>query len=198
VLARGHVAVLPTETLYGLSASAESAAAVSRIMQLKCIDEQRGFVALVESAAALRMYLAAGVEPRILGFLRNAWPAPLTAVVRVREPVAWGKQLDSGWSAAFRVPAHARLRALLARLRRPLLSTSVNRTGQPPLTTLEEIARVFGQEPDVWMFRDRGLEARHAAAGSTVADFTTWPPRVLRSGGFELEAALRDWAAGGA
>lgn len=188
-LEAGNVAVLPTETLYGFSVPAASEAGLRRVMQLKRISHRRAFVALVHDVDALEPHLVADSE-RVFELLRRVWPAPLTAVVRVRSPLAWGKRLESGWSAAFRVPAHPRLRLLLVRLARPLLSTSVNRTGESPFVTLDAIGRVYAREPDVWMFRDRGLENVGTGAGSTVADFTVWPPRVLRPGRFDLERVL--------
>jgi hypothetical protein len=48
------------------------------------------------------------------------------------------------------------------------------------------------------MFRDSRLERaatdHSAVPASTVADFGTWPPRVLRRGAFDLEAALANAA----
>jgi len=189
VLAAHQVAVLPTDTLYGFSVPGISAAGVRRLMQLKGIPGRRGFVCLVGRVEDVEPYLAPDQDPRGLDFLRRAWPAPLTAVLRVRAPLPWAEPVESRWTAAFRVPAHPRLRALLDRIATPLVSTSVNRSGCEPLRTLEAIGREFGREPDVWMFGDRGLESRRQQPGSTVADFTTWPPRVLRPGAIALEGA---------
>jgi L-threonylcarbamoyladenylate synthase len=146
-------------------------------------------VALAGRVEAIEGYLAPDQDGRALEFLRRVWPAPFTAVLRVRQALPWAEKLESNWTAAFRVPAHPRLRLLLARLGTPLLSTSVNRTGQEPLRSLEAIARAFGGAPDVWMFRDRGLEAR-PSLGSTLADCSLWPPRLLRPGRVALEALL--------
>jgi L-threonylcarbamoyladenylate synthase len=190
VLAEQQVAVLPTDTLYGFSVLGSSASGVERLLELKGVPRRRGFVALVAGVEALVPYLDAGQDLRGLDFLRRVWPAPLTAVMRVRAPVPWAEPVESGWTGAFRMPAHSRLCQLLQRVGTPFLSTSVNRTGAAPLLTLDAIRLEFGGEPDVWMFRDRGLESATAASASTLADFTTWPPRVLRAGRFDLEAAL--------
>jgi L-threonylcarbamoyladenylate synthase len=191
LLAAGEALVLPTETLYGFSALANAAAARGRIEAWKGIAARRGFLALVPSLDAVWPFLAETQDRRAVHFLRAVWPAPLTAVLRVREALPWGEALESGATAAFRVPAHARLRALLEKVGAPVVSTSVNRTGEPALRRQADIARGFAGVADLWCFRDRGLEMRQAGPGSTIADCTGWPPRLLRPGLFDLEASLR-------
>lgn len=190
LLAAGGALILPTETLYGFSAVAPAAAARARIEAWKGIAARRAFLALVSSLEAIRPLLDAQQDARALRFLGAVWPAPLTAVLRVQAAVPWGEALESGATAAFRVPAHPRLRALLETVGVPVLSTSVNRSGEPPLQRQAEIARRYGASADLWFFRDRGLETRGPGPGSTIADFTVWPPRLLRAGLFDLEAGL--------
>jgi L-threonylcarbamoyladenylate synthase len=55
---------------------------------------------------------------------------------------------------------------------------SANPSGVPPPTTAEEVRRYFEGEVDVIL--DGGPTA--GGTGSTVADCTVWPPRVLRAG----------------
>ena len=190
LLADGKAMILPTETLYGFSAVATSQAGRRQIAAWKGIESPRSFLALLPSFAALLSYLTPGQDPRLLDFLRRLWPAPLTAVLRVQEAQPWGETVESGATAAFRVPAHPRVRALLAKLGAPVLSTSVNRTGRAVRRREAEIEAVFGSETDLWFCRDRGLEARAPGPGSTLVDCTSWPPRLLRRGLFDLDASL--------
>lgn len=194
LLRDGGVAVLPTETLYGFSVLASDEAARRRILALKRSPPGRAFLGLAASAEAVELHVDTIRFGDPVRFLRRVWPAPLTAVLPVERALPWGEPLESGGTAAFRVPAHPRLLLLLRELGQILLSTSVNRRGQKPLLRIAEISAAFGREPDVWLFRDRRLEraAAHTSAmpASTVADFSTWPPQVLRPGAFDLEAAL--------
>src|SRR5262245_25275879 len=116
LLGSGEAMILPTETLYGFSAVATSEAGRQQIAAWKGIESPRSFLALLPCFDALLSYLSPGQDPRVLDFLRRLWPAPLTAVLRVQEAQPWGETVESGATAAFRVPAHLRLRALLARL----------------------------------------------------------------------------------
>jgi L-threonylcarbamoyladenylate synthase len=201
VLRQGGVAALPTETLYGFSCLARSDLGIRRIMGLKSIDRRRGFVALAASAAAVEAELAADQDPRALAFLRKVWPAPLTAVLATRELLPWGEKHAGRPTAAFRVPAHAQLLQLLGELGEPILSTSLNRTGSPPLARAEEILQEFGDDLDLVILDDADPE-RWAARqeneprpASSLADFTGWPPRILRRGDFDLQSALGAWEA---
>ncbi len=187
--------VLPTETLYGFSALASSGKARKQIEEWKGIEAPRSFLALVANFESIVPFLNPGQDRRILGFLRQAWPGPLTAVLQVERAQPWGETVESGSTAAFRIPAHPRLRQLLAAIGAPVVSTSVNRSGSPPLQHEDEIRAQFGAADDLWFFRDRGVETRAPGRGSSVVDFRNWPPRLLRPGAFDLNAALAAWVA---
>jgi len=198
-LRAGDLAAVPTETVYGLSCRGFDGEAVGRLAALKRIDRPRGFVALAADVEMVELRVVA--EPQRLDFLREVWPAALTAVLPVDLPVPWGESRAGSATAAFRVPALPRLRELVRRVGEPLVSTSANRTGQPPLEDAAAIVAEFGAELDIVAV---GAPETGPAAGptvgprvSTVADFTVWPPRVLRPGQFDLESALRAWQGSG-
>lgn len=199
VLRAGGVVALPTETLYGFSCLARSELGIRRILEIKGAGARRGFVALVGEVAGVRAEVHALQEPRALDFLAEVWPAALTAVLRVREVLPWGTTQDGVHTAAFRVPDHAPLRALLSALGAPVVSTSLNRTGMPPLVRPEEILQEFGDQIDLLILDDADPvqyaadQEREERQASCLADFTRWPPQVLRRGVFDLEAAVAAW-----
>jgi L-threonylcarbamoyladenylate synthase len=201
LLRQGAIVALPTETLYGFSCLAHSEIGIRRLMQVKGISQRRGFVALAGGIEVVERYLARDQDPRAIDFLRRIWPAPLSAVLRVRSALPWGEEQMTSHTAAFRVPAHAELLQLLRELGEPLVSTSLNRTGQVPLVRPEEILQEFGEALDLLILDDSDPE-RFAAhqekdlhRASSLADCTQWPPRSLRHGEFDLQAALRAWEA---
>ena len=191
-LRRGAIVALPTETLYGLSCVATDASAVTRLAMLKGITPARGFVALVARCEMLEPFLAAGHDPRALSFLRAVWPAPLSAILAVRPGLPWAEAQGGGHTAAFRVPAHAALLQLLSALDVPLVSTSANRTGEPPLGDGAAIATCFAASLAAVVVEPSAGAAAGARPGlpSTLADFTRWPPVVRRAGAYDLQAAL--------
>jgi len=180
----GSLVVLPTETLYGFSARAQDAASIARVTALKGRTEA-GFVALAADFDQVQRWVAARTPKRILEWLREAWPAPLSAILPVSGPVGWGRDsVDSGWTAAFRVPRHTWLQQVARELGEPILSTSVNRTGEPPLGCAADIAVRFGDDVDL-LVEDELLEtAAEPRLASTLVDATLWPPRLVRQGAY--------------
>jgi L-threonylcarbamoyladenylate synthase len=182
----GGMLVLPTETLYGLSARASDVAAVERIAATKR-REDRSFVAIAANLAMVQRYLPEDTPATTIAWLRQAWPAPLSVILRVNQQLAWGRLgVDSGPTAAFRIPAHPWLLELTAQLGEPILSTSVNRRGALPLQRASAIAAEFGAELDL-LVEDPQLEAAaETKMASTLVDATHWPPRVIRAGAYEF------------
>ena len=159
-LASGQIVLLPTDTIYGLHALAGNEAAVGRIAALKGRDEGKRFVIIAASMDQLLEYGAA-----VPDMLRSVWPAPLTAVV----------PHPSG-SVAVRVPDLAWLRALLDRTG-PLVSTSANRSGEPPIRVPAELAWELQQAVDFAL--DAGPRE---GKPSTLVDFTCNEPHLIREG----------------
>ncbi len=179
-LAAGGVVLLPTDTLPGLHARLDRPDAVARLRRLKRRDAARPLLLLcagIESALSL----ARGLEPRAVAFARRCWPGPFTLVVPVDDAVS-AVVHPGGTTAGLRVPRPRELRTLLERVGSPLVSTSANRSGEPPATTLAEAAARLRQEVDLVA----SLPWQGAGGPSSVVDLTAWPPRELRPGIEEL------------
>ncbi len=108
-LRAGGVALLPTDTIYGLHAVASNEAAVAKIASIKGRKAGKRFVVIAASVEQLLDYGAA-----VPDVLRSIWPAPLTAIV----PHSVG-------NVAVRIPDGGWLRGLLERTG-PLVSTSAS------------------------------------------------------------------------
>jgi L-threonylcarbamoyladenylate synthase len=174
-LAAGGVAAIPTETFYGLAADPRSEAGCARIFAIKGRDAEKALPVLVSSPEELE---SLGVEaaPAALARIVPHWPAPLTAVFPLREPLPC---TSGGASLAVRVPAHPELRRLLSRTG-PLTGTSANLSGTPPASDPETVAASLGSGID-WL-----VDGGRTPGGlpSTIVDARADPPRVLRPGAF--------------
>lgn len=180
-LEEGEVVVLPTWGLYGFSSLPEIGRAWETLFELKKgRDRKKGFILL---ASDLEMVEAStGPWPAgIREFLSRTWPAPLSVLLPSLDP-------ESDSPASFRVPPHEPLRRLIRALGRPILSTSTNRHGTPPLLDPKEIVREFF--PPLIYFGTGGPEP--AGLPSTLVDLTVRPPRVLREGAFPWREDLLD------
>jgi L-threonylcarbamoyladenylate synthase len=179
VLASGGVAVLPTDTLYGLSARISAEEGIRRISAIKRAPNDRRYILLASSIDMVDRFVRSyGCGSREM--LAEAWPAPLSVIVPSGpECPPW-----VGPTVAVRVPALPPLRALIERLGEPIVSTSVNRTGSAPLDDPHEIRHEMGAEVDLIV---TGLSDERVA--STIVDLSGDAPRVVRRGSYAWAAA---------
>ena len=180
VLSKGGLVVVPTDTLYGLSAPISSLKGLERIIAIKRCGDDHRFLYLAANVDMVERYIDGwGCVSR--GTLERIWPAPLTAVFRRGERCPdW-----MGATVAFRIPRHSLVRTAIETLGEPILSTSVNETGRPPLEDADAIEREFGALVDIIVDEGR-LAGREP---STLVDFTGEAPVVLRAGSYDWEAA---------
>ena len=126
-LLRGGVALIPTDTVYGLAAHPDFPDALRRIYEIKGRDFDKP-VAFLAADASAPARLGARLSPPAAAFARRFWPGALTLV------------LDCGGTTeGFRVPDFALTRDLLALCGGLLRVTSANLSGHPAATRLEEV-----------------------------------------------------------
>lgn len=172
----GRLVAFPTETVYGLGASALDAAGVAAVFRAKGRPPRNPLIVHVGDAAAARRVTAAW--PESAGRLAERfWPGPLTLVLprgsAVPDAVTGG-----GDTVAVRAPSHPVARALLAAAQLPIAAPSANRSQRLSPTRAEHVARdLFGR---VALILDAGPSP--GGMESTVVDLTTVPPRILRPG----------------
>jgi len=176
ILAGGGVAIVPTETVYGLICRYDDAAARDRIFALKRRPAEKLLQCLF---ADMRDLLPLGIEPGPqLQALSSFWPGPLTVIVRD----------TGGLTHGLRCPDHPLLQALLAALGAPLAGTSANPSGVDPAESAAKDFADLDGEPDVIV---RGPEPPGIA--STVLDLSDGPAKLVREGPIafaKLRAAL--------
>jgi len=172
LLSEGHVALLPTDTIYGLHASALDAEAVERIVAIKGREETKPFVVIAASIDQLAT-LGVAAPAETLAALDTIWPAPLTAILPLAQPIPASRGLAT---LAVRIPALEWLRELTAETG-PLVSTSANRSGEPPVQDPSDLALDLQQRIDAVI--DAG---ELSGAPSAIVDLSTPEPRMVRAG----------------
>lgn len=179
VLEAGGLVAFPTETFYGLGASALDAGAVRRVFAVKGRPESRPLLVLVDGEAAAERIAEAGARARAM--MARYWPGPLTLVLHARPIVPVEVTAGTG-TVGIRVPAHAVARGLARALGRPVTAPSANPTGAPPPTTAAEVLRYF--DGQIALILDAGPTP--GGLPSTILDATVDPPRVLRAGAVQV------------
>lgn len=192
-LAEGKLVAFPTETVYGLAASALDEDAVTRLLAVKGRKPGHPLTLAVKSADDALDYVP-GISRLAERLARRCWPGPITLVLDDNHPDSVIKQLPQKVRSAvspngtvgLRVPAHPMILAVLRLLPGPLALSSANRAGKADAVTAQEVVDSVGD--DVELILDDG-RAKFAQPSSVVKvgekDF-----EVLRAGVFS-EATLR-------
>lgn len=165
-LQKGHLVVLPTETVYGLCGHPDRPEAVRAMYEVKGRDPGKPLAFLacdIDQVRATDARFTAEAERVAQRF----WPGPLTLVLPV------GDQ-----TVGFRVPDHKVPRCVMKELGCPILATSANRSGQPDATTASEAVDALGD--DVALVLDAGPS--EGAVASTVLLALQDRLEVLREG----------------
>ena len=135
-LKEGAIVGLPTDTVYGVAAAWDSAAGVRTLFEAKGRPAEQPVAVLFASVDQIEETLPE-LEPSAAQVLRALLPGPYTFVVATE--VSMVPQVGTGDSLGVRVPAHPRLRGLIAQLSIPLAATSANRTGEKDVARLSEV-----------------------------------------------------------
>lgn len=177
---RGHLVVLPTDTVYGIGADAFDPAAVRSLLAAKGRGREMPPPVLISAATTVD-----ALAVRIPGYARALidafWPGPLTLVCHQQGSLQWDLG-DTRGTVAVRMPDHEIAREILERTG-PLAVSSANRTGMPAATDAEQAEQMLGEEVDVI------IDAGDSPGGeaSTIVDVTGSQGRVLRRGALSLE-----------
>ncbi len=180
ILREDGVIIVPTDTIYGFSGRFDRPSPRRKIKHIKGTERSDSMVSLVSGLAMAYRYAEPPHGP-CQDLLRRHWPGPLTAILRARPHVPTDL-CGPGDTLAFRWPDSPFLQALLGALAVPLISTSANRTGQPPITSFDKLVVEFGEEVDALV--DGGVLRGQA---STIVDLTGPEPVVMRKGTLNLD-----------
>lgn len=157
LLRAGRLVALPTETVYGLAARADSEDAVAAIYRAKGRPDFNPLIVHVADLAMAREL--ARFDDRAELLAERFWPGALTMVLPLREGSAVAPAVTAGLpTIALRMPDHPAMQAVLAELELPLAAPSANRSGAVSPTTPDHVAASLGGRVDAIL--DGGACAR--------------------------------------
>ena len=184
-LAAEGLVAFPTETSWGLAASANSQGAVERLCGFKGRARSQPISVLVSSAARIEL-LGCAVSRPAAAWIEALWPGPLTLVLPCRADAAWLAPgiLNERGGLGIRCSPHpvASALALGAEERGlgPLTATSCNESGAPAAQTRAEARAICGEAPDAPLVWGAGDDAGGEDASTVVEVIDS--ARVLREG----------------
>ncbi len=192
-LAEGQLVVFPTETVYGVAASAARPEAVEGLLAAKQRPSGQVCTLAIDHPDAVLDY-APGLSVVAQRLARRGWPGPLTLVLDTSHPHSLVHQLPEPVQRAvrhqrtcgFRVPDHSHVLEALRLMEAPLVLSSANISGQPDALTAEQAAQALGDR--VALVLDGGRSKY--ALPSSVVRVDTNRVTLLRAGVL-TEAAIQ-------
>ncbi|MCA1982358.1 MAG: L-threonylcarbamoyladenylate synthase [Nocardioides sp.] len=179
-LRAGEVAVIPTDTVYGIAADAFDAAAVRKLLAAKGRGREMPPPVLVAAPSTVDA-LAIDIPDWARALFVEFWPGPLTVVLHQQSSLQWDLGETRG-TVAVRVPDHAVALEILGRTG-PLAVSSANKTGRAAALDADAAEEMLGE--DVIVIVDDGTVPGGEA--STILDATAAEPRLLRLGALSVE-----------
>jgi tRNA threonylcarbamoyl adenosine modification protein (Sua5/YciO/YrdC/YwlC family) len=175
VLSAGGVAIIPTDTVYGVVCRAADERAVERLYSLKSREKKPGTVI----AASIDQLVDLGIKRRYLTAVSQFWPGAVS--IEIPHDLTY---LNQGTGRqAFRVVADEALADML-RQTGPLLTSSANQPGEPVSKDINEAKDYFRDEVDFYL--DGG---RQGGEPSTLIRIVDDAVEVLREGTVKINEA---------
>ena len=181
VLLDDGIAVVPTDTVYGVAVRAGHPGAAATLAAAKGRPAEQAIAVLAAGREEVAGF--ARLDERAEALAGRFWPGPLTMVLARRPDVDW-RLGDPVGTVGVRVPDAPFLAAVIGRVG-PLAVTSANRHGQP--TPLDAVAAAASLAGSIDVVADGG---RCAGTASTVVDLASGAAVVLREGAVTQRAVL--------
>jgi len=169
VLKQEKLAILPTDTVYGVMALATGEEAIKRLYRAKGRDPRKPTALLVSSLEMAKEYIGNDLVSK-LG--KRFWPGPLTIIKEAKIKIgSWPK-------LGIRVPDELFLLQVLEKVGEPLLASSANLAGEKPPTDLSQVSSELAEQVDIAV--DKG--STKLKAESTIIEITGNSFKIMRSG----------------
>lgn len=164
VLRRGGLILYPTDTVWGIGCDATNAAAVERIYALKNRPGEKAMIVLVADERDILQHVAAP-DLQVFDYLETV-TRPTTVVYEGAIGLADNLVAADG-SIGIRICKDEFCKHLIKRLRKPLVSTSANLSGQPPARFYHEVTAAIKDRVD-YIVHHRRDDITQAAPSTVV------------------------------
>lgn len=139
VLREGGVILYPTDTVWGIGCDATNEAAVARVYDIKRRVDSKAMLVLLDGAGKLQGYMDKVPETAWMLLEANDGQRPMTIIYPHAKNLATNLLAEDG-SVGIRITQELFSKALCEQLRRPIVSTSANFSGEPAAKVFAEIS----------------------------------------------------------
>lgn len=169
-LSGGELAVVRTDTLYGIIALADNETAVEDVFEAKGRDRTKPCIVLVADATDVPEF------GHIVAQVSADHDKPTSVIVPATIQPEW--LLRGGDSIAYRVVRDPFLKSVIEAVG-PVIAPSANPEGLPPASTIEQAIDYFGDE--VGCYVDGGTVPENIQASQILQIFSDGTTQVIRS-----------------
>lgn len=145
VMNQGGIILYPTDTIWGLGCDATNPEAVRRIYEIKQRTNAKALISLVDSETKVQFYVKE--VPEVAWDVMELSEKPMTVVFDGGRNLAPNLLAEDG-SVAIRITKEAFSKELCMRMKRAVVSTSANISGQPAPRCFAEISEEIKKAVD--------------------------------------------------
>ena len=145
VLDNDGIIAYPTDTLYGLGCNAKSLKAIKRINKIK--RRKSPISIIINSEKSILNWI--NVDTKYNKIIFDKLSTSNTIIVPIKKGFVSDHILGSGQTLGVRIPHHEFCSQITEKYPNPITTTSINRTGEKPLTNPNLIRKKFGKEIDL-------------------------------------------------
>ena len=180
-LKKGAVMLYPTDTVYAIGCDLSVKSAVEKVRRIKQMSNNKPLTFLCSSLSNISQY--ATVNDRAYRIMKHLIPGPYTFLLPASKQVPKLVMSPKRKTSGIRVPDNVLCQELLKSLGNPVISTSAHirdEEGEYPTKNLEKAYLFDALENQVDMIIDNSIDPGFKV--STILDFTTDEPQVVRQG----------------
>ncbi len=166
-----------TGKMFGIGCSAFSEEAIAKINLLKGRKNKSGFIVLIPNIDWLKRF-DVKVIPQIYRIFQQYWPGELSVILEVSDTRF--RDISQNNKVAFRIPSDKLLRDFIVKMDQPIISTSVNRTGEESIQNLDAILKGYDNWFDLAILPDDIQQSNNLS--STIIKFTDDKINLIREG----------------
>ena len=173
LLKNEDVIIHSTDTLPGFACDATSDNAIEKIISMK--NRKGPFSIIINSIHEIEKYAKLNVMQ--LKKIKKILPGPFTILLNNNNNNNLSKLVTPGSDLiGFRIPNHTFTMQLTKKFKNPIITTSINLTGQQPIINLQKVPKEF---KSIHVYDDQNIKE---SKGSTILNFTNKKITILRDG----------------
>jgi|AntAceMinimDraft_13_1070369.scaffolds.fasta_scaffold05763_4 L-threonylcarbamoyladenylate synthase len=146
---KGGLAIIKTDTLYGIITSVHEKKAVAKVYRIKKRDPEKSMIVLASSIYQIET-ITGVLDQDLKEKLRKYWPGPYSIILPINGPSTIKYVHKSTKDIAFRIPNKNNLLQILEETG-PVIAPSANQEGLPPAQNVIEAKAYFGDTIDVYV-----------------------------------------------